>query len=97
MYMIVANSDQLVSNGISKRITRSLRGEVYNANVVVVHLRSCEMILGVQWLTTLGLFRGILSNSGWSSNMMTYMTLYKAVERNAQFFLYRCNQVTQKL
>jgi len=32
----------------------NLHGEVYKADMIVVPLGSCEMILGVQWLTILG-------------------------------------------
>jgi len=52
--VIVANGDKLACDVMCKGFTWNLHKEEYKANIVVVPLGSCEMILGVQWLITLG-------------------------------------------
>ena len=54
MQVAVADGSQLLCNAMCKGFSWRLHGEVYKTNVVIVPLGSCEMILGVQWLTTLG-------------------------------------------
>ena len=54
MQVFVVSGHKLNSTAISKGFTWTLHGEAYQVDMVVVPLGSCEMILGVPWLTTLG-------------------------------------------
>ena len=50
----MADGNQLVSSAVCKNFTSTMGGEEFQADVMLVPLGSCEMILGVQWLSTLG-------------------------------------------
>ena len=52
--MAVANGQQLTCSTMCKDFSWSLLGQTFTADVLLVPLGSCEMILGVQWLATLG-------------------------------------------
>lgn len=54
MLVTVVDGNKLTSDAVCKGFTWRLHGEEYKADMIVVALASCEMILGVQWLTTLG-------------------------------------------
>ena len=50
----MANCQQLVCTSVCHNFAWSLLGEVFTTDVMLIPLGSCEMVLGVQWLTSLG-------------------------------------------
>ncbi|GKB06132.1 reverse transcriptase [Tanacetum coccineum] len=50
----VANGNQMVSEYMCKDFEWTIQGITYKADVMVIPLSSCDMVLGVQWLATLG-------------------------------------------
>jgi len=54
MLVTVADGNKITCDVVCKGFTWRLHGEEYMADMIVVALGSCEMILGVQWLATLG-------------------------------------------
>ena len=50
----VANENQMMSKYMCKDFQWSLQGIPYVADAMVLPLCSCDMVLGVQWLSTLG-------------------------------------------
>ncbi|GJW52952.1 putative mitochondrial protein [Tanacetum coccineum] len=50
----VADSNKLISTLVCKKLTWQLQGEVFETDAMLVPLGGCEMVLGVQWLATLG-------------------------------------------
>ncbi|GJW51736.1 retrotransposon-related protein [Tanacetum coccineum] len=50
----VANGHQMVSEYMCKGFEWTIQGITYKADVMVIPLGSCDMVLGVQWLATLG-------------------------------------------
>ena len=50
----IANGQQLDCNIMCKDFSWSLIGQEFTADMLLVPLGSCEMVLGVQWLSTLG-------------------------------------------
>ncbi|GKC91516.1 reverse transcriptase [Tanacetum coccineum] len=55
----VAGGNNLISNYICKGFAWRCRGEEFETNVMLFSLGGCEMVLGIQWLSTLG---NILNN-----------------------------------
>ncbi|GKD50173.1 reverse transcriptase, partial [Tanacetum coccineum] len=55
----IARGHQLTSNYTCKGFGWKLYGEEFSTDVMVILLGGCEMVLGIQWLSTLG---DILSN-----------------------------------
>ena len=54
LQVVVANGQQLVCTSVCHNFAWSLLGEVFTTDVMLIPLGSCEMVLGVQWLTSLG-------------------------------------------
>jgi len=54
MQVAIANGQQLICSNICKGPSCSLLGQQFATNVLLVPLGSCEMVRGVQWLSTLG-------------------------------------------
>ncbi|GJX15039.1 LysM domain-containing GPI-anchored protein 2 [Tanacetum coccineum] len=50
----VANGNQMASEYMCKDFEWTIQGITYKADVMVIPLSSCDMVLGVQWLATLG-------------------------------------------
>jgi len=50
----IANRAKLVSATMCKGFTWSLHGELFSPDVMLLPWKSCEMLLEVQWLATLG-------------------------------------------
>jgi len=51
----VANGDSLCSTGKCVDITFHIQGNTYHTDFYVLTLGGCDIVLGVQWLSTLGL------------------------------------------
>lgn len=45
-----------------KKFCWKLNGQVFSAEVMLIDLDSCDMVLGVQWLSTLGTVRWDFKN-----------------------------------
>lgn len=54
MTVSVAGGKKLMSMGVCKDFQWKMNGEVFTTDVMLLPLGSCEMVLGVQWLSTLG-------------------------------------------
>jgi len=54
LQVVVANGQQLVCTSVCNNFAWSLLGEVFTTDVMLIPLDSCEMVLGIQWLTSLG-------------------------------------------
>ncbi|GJT17849.1 reverse transcriptase [Tanacetum coccineum] len=50
----VANGEEIVSNYECKPFNWSIQGQNYSCDAMLLPLGGCEMVLGVQWLSTLG-------------------------------------------
>ncbi|XP_074297152.1 uncharacterized protein LOC141627838 [Silene latifolia] len=50
----VANGETLVTTEVCKGFTWQLHGMEFSTDVMIVPLGGCEMVLGVQWLSSLG-------------------------------------------
>ena len=53
--VIVANGDLIRINGECKDLLLKMQGNEFHVNLHVLTLRGCDMVLGTQWLCTLGL------------------------------------------
>lgn len=53
--MVVDDGNQLHCNHVSKGFTWSLQAHTFKAEVMLISLGACDMMLCIQWLTTLGL------------------------------------------
>ncbi|GJW73776.1 putative mitochondrial protein [Tanacetum coccineum] len=54
LQVTVPGGNFLTSNHVCKGLTWKLQGETFQADMMLVPLGGCEMVLGVQWLATLG-------------------------------------------
>jgi len=54
LQVVVANGQQLACTSVCHNFAWSLLGEVFTTDVILIPLGSCEMVLGIQWLTSLG-------------------------------------------
>nr|GFB10778.1 retroviral aspartyl protease [Tanacetum cinerariifolium] len=50
----VANGSKMVSSSEYKTFKWTLQGNEYEANCMILPLEGCDMVLGIQWLSTLG-------------------------------------------
>lgn len=50
----MAEGNQLSCHSICKNFTWTMCGKVFQADVMLIPLGSCDIVLGVQWLSTLG-------------------------------------------
>ncbi|GKB56079.1 ankyrin repeat-containing protein [Tanacetum coccineum] len=53
LQVTVANGNHMVSNSMC-RVKSQLKNEEFCADMMVLPLRGCEMVLGIKWLSTLG-------------------------------------------
>ena len=54
LHISVANGSRLISSSMCHNLPWMINNVAFQTNVMVVSLGSCEMIIGVQWLSTLG-------------------------------------------
>ncbi|GJX04159.1 gypsy/ty3 retroelement polyprotein [Tanacetum coccineum] len=54
LQVTVPGGNFLTSNHVCKGVTWKLQGEAFQADMMLIPLGGCEMVLGVQWLATLG-------------------------------------------
>ncbi|GJZ28888.1 retrotransposable element Tf2, partial [Tanacetum coccineum] len=54
LQVTVANGNHMVSNSMC-RVKSQLKNEEFCADMMVLPLRGCEMVLGIKWLSTLGI------------------------------------------
>ncbi|GJU48942.1 putative mitochondrial protein [Tanacetum coccineum] len=54
LQVTVPGGNFLTSNHVCKGLTWKLQGETFQADMMLVPLGGCEIVLGVQWLATLG-------------------------------------------
>ncbi|GKC53699.1 putative mitochondrial protein [Tanacetum coccineum] len=54
LLVIVAGEKNLVSNTMCSAFKWTLQGEIFTASVMLLPLGGCDMVLGIQWLSTLG-------------------------------------------
>nr|GEW87591.1 hypothetical protein [Tanacetum cinerariifolium] len=50
----IAGGKSLTSNNMCSKFTWSLQGEKFTTSVMLLPLGGCKMVLGIQWLSTLG-------------------------------------------
>lgn len=50
----IASEKRITSDSECKKFSWKLQGQEFTTDVMLLPLRGCEMILGIQWLTTLG-------------------------------------------
>lgn len=50
----VADGTKLCSTGVCKSLTWTMQGQIFKADARVLAIGGCDMVLGVQWLSTLG-------------------------------------------
>ncbi|GJX13302.1 reverse transcriptase [Tanacetum coccineum] len=50
----VGGGRKLISNVVCENFEWQLQGETFYTNMMILPLRGCEMVLGIQWLATLG-------------------------------------------
>ncbi|GJV23490.1 reverse transcriptase [Tanacetum coccineum] len=54
MQVLVANGQRMLSTSVCHDLKWSLQIEVFTSDVMLLPLGGCEMVLGIQWLATLG-------------------------------------------
>ncbi|GJT42534.1 putative mitochondrial protein [Tanacetum coccineum] len=54
MQVSVANGQEMMSTSVCHDLQWSLQNEVFTSDVMLLPLGGCEMVLGIQWLATLG-------------------------------------------
>ncbi|GJY94660.1 putative mitochondrial protein [Tanacetum coccineum] len=54
MQVSVANGQRMMSTSVCHDLKWSLKNEVFTSDVMLLLLGGCEMVLGIQWLATLG-------------------------------------------
>ncbi|GKE29953.1 reverse transcriptase [Tanacetum coccineum] len=54
MQVLVANGQRMLSTSVCHDLKWSLQNEVLTSDVMLLPLGGCEMVLGIQWLATLG-------------------------------------------
>ncbi|XP_074314174.1 uncharacterized protein LOC141649382 [Silene latifolia] len=52
--IFVANGESLYSKSMVKQFSWQLQGETFQTDIMLVPLGTCDMVLGVQWLSSLG-------------------------------------------
>ncbi|GKE32336.1 reverse transcriptase [Tanacetum coccineum] len=50
----VPGGNQMLSSSTCRNFTWSLQGQIFKSDVMLLPLGGCDMVLGVQWLSTLG-------------------------------------------
>lgn len=50
----IANVEKVISHWVCPDLKWKMHGELFSADVRVLPLGRCDMVLGVQWLETLG-------------------------------------------
>lgn len=58
----VADGTQIQCQGIVRNFCWKLNGQEFTADVLLISLGSCDMVLGIQWLSTLGTFKWDFQN-----------------------------------
>ncbi|GJY69864.1 retrotransposable element Tf2 [Tanacetum coccineum] len=54
MQVSVATGQKMLSTSVCHDLKWSLQNEVFTSDVMLLPLGGCEMVLGIQWLATLG-------------------------------------------
>jgi len=54
MTVQIANGDKMVCKSICKGLRWKMQGISFQADVFIIDLNNCEMVLGIQWLSLLG-------------------------------------------
>ena len=52
--VMVADGNNLLCHSVCKKFTWSVAGHEFTTEVMLIPLGSCDMVLGIQWLSTLG-------------------------------------------
>lgn len=52
--MVVTNGTKLCSKAVCKNLVFEMQGETFAGEVRLLPLEGCDMVLGIQWLLTLG-------------------------------------------
>lgn len=52
--MTVADGEKLVCREVCRNFTWRMQGHEFNADVFLLRLGGCDMVLGMEWLATLG-------------------------------------------
>ncbi|KAI4340489.1 hypothetical protein MLD38_025318 [Melastoma candidum] len=52
--VMVANGERLFCNSMLKAFRWSMQGEEYEADMLIMPMKGCEVILGMEWLNSLG-------------------------------------------
>ena len=53
-YVMVANREKITCNGQCQGLTLNIQGQTVTANYYIFPVTACQLVLGVQWLETLG-------------------------------------------
>lgn len=54
LHVSVADGTKMVSIAICKGFNWEMQGTIFQADMRVLQLKGCDMVLGIQWLATLG-------------------------------------------
>nr|GEX97690.1 reverse transcriptase [Tanacetum cinerariifolium] len=54
LHVEVPGGNQMLSTSTSRQFAWSLQGQIFKSDVMLLPLGGCDMVLGVQWLSTLG-------------------------------------------
>lgn len=62
----VADGNKLTTSELCPAFSWKIQGQEFKADLLVLPVGGCEVVLGIQWLTTLGMLSGILESCEWS-------------------------------
>ena len=62
---MVANGEKIRSLGMCKEVTINLQNTQFLVDFYLIELKGCDVVLGAQWLRTLGPIRGIFEVWKW--------------------------------
>ncbi|GJY39911.1 retrotransposon-related protein [Tanacetum coccineum] len=86
LQVTVAGERNLVSNTMCSAFKWTLQGEVFTISVMLLPLGGCDMVLGIQWLSTLGDIKCNFKEPRMGLNYNgKYMTLRGATKPTAQW------------
>jgi hypothetical protein len=50
----ITNGQEIASSGRNREVEIKMQGYVFRTNLFILPMTSCDIVLGIQWLRTLG-------------------------------------------
>ncbi|KAG8051904.1 hypothetical protein GUJ93_ZPchr0001g30529 [Zizania palustris] len=79
----MANSDNVTCSGIANNVEVAVGGDVFSTDCFVMPLDTCDVVLGVQWLLSLGPILWDFTNKRISFHHSSELTIWSNIDAAA--------------